>query len=109
LVTESNVRRTGGTHVYHIAKELFGSDFLYETFTLSNNTFVLEDVRIDSYTQLESRLLPILFQKSKKEGVVIASANLLKHHQFGYVIFGNTKHRALEIEVEMERLLAPSK
>jgi hypothetical protein len=105
LVTESNVRRTGGTHVYHVAKELFGNDFMYETFTLSNNLYQLEDTSIKDFDQLVNRLEPVLYNKTTKEGVIIASANLLAFHQIGYVVFGKNKNRALEIEREMEVLL----
>jgi hypothetical protein len=104
-VTESNVRRTGGTHVYHVAKDLFGSDFMYEVFTLSNNIYQLPNTSIKSFDDLMKRLEPVLFSKTAKEGVVIACANLLERHEFGYVIFGKTKNRALEIETQMEDLL----
>lgn len=105
LVTESNVRRTGGTHVYHLAQALFGPDFMYKTYTLSNNLHQLPNGSIKDFKQLKKKLEPVLFQKNTKEGVVIASVNLLAHHQIGYVVFGKNKVRALEIEAQMEALL----
>ncbi len=105
-VTESNVRRTGGTHVYHVAKELFGEDFMHETFTLSNNMYQITDTSLKTFDGLLQRLVPVLFDKKTEEGVIVGSANLLARHQFGYVVFGKNKQRALKIEEEMERLLA---
>lgn len=104
-VTESNVRRTGGTHVYHTAVQLFGKDFMYETYTLSNNNYQLPRVVEWSLTQLTKLLTPLLFNKTHSEGLIITATNALVNKQFGYIIFGKTKKRALEIEHEMEELL----
>lgn len=104
-IAESNVRRTGATHVYHVAKELIGDNFLYETYALSTNFYKLPDASIKIFTDLANRLEPILFNKKTQEGVVIASANLLAIQQMGYVILGKDKKRALAIEAEMERRL----
>src|SRR3989338_246231 len=105
-VTESNVRRTGGTHVFHLARLLFGKDFMYETYILTSN---LHRVTIDhagvETEQLFKRLSPVLFNKNKKEGLIITGTRLLDQNQFGYIIFGNSKSRAIKIESEMERLL----
>ncbi len=105
FVSESNVRRTGGTHVYLAALDLFGKSFAKKTYALSNNLYPIADKLPRSYQQLESSLEPILFDKKKKEGVLIVAANLLHRSVFGYIIFGNTKQRAYEIEETMEQLL----
>ena len=105
-VTESNVRRTGGTHVYHLARFLFGKDFIYETFILTNNLFPVK--RQNKQTdggKLFKILSPILYDKSKKEGLIITGIKLLEQNQFGYVIFGKNKTRALKLEKDMEDLL----
>jgi hypothetical protein len=105
-VTESNVRRTGGTHVFHAADKFIGKDFMYETYILSNNGYALTDKTLVSFPQVYERLQPIHFNKKTKEGLVIVSENMLPRHQFAYIIFGKTKRQALEFEAEMERLLA---
>ncbi len=104
-VTESNVRRTGGSHVYHMATKLFGKDFMYETYILSNNSYVLPGGAKPTFAQIVETLSPILFDKTKKEGLVIASENLLGFGKLAYVIFGNSKKKALELESQMEELL----
>lgn len=104
-VTESNVRRTGGTHVYELAMRLFGKDFLYSTYILSNNAYKLPDAKSHTTQSLLGALEPIAFDKKKKEGVIVASVNLLAQNEFAYIVFGETKRRAYEIEQKMEQIL----
>jgi len=104
-VTESNVRRTGGTHVFATAEELFGKDFMYLTNILSNNSYVLPFARVFGFDEILTMLSPILFDKHTREGLVIISENLLSYKRLGYIIFGKTEKRAREIEAKMESLL----
>jgi hypothetical protein len=105
-VTESNVRRTGGTHVYQTAEKLFGKDFMYETYILSHNSYPIKNTKIKSFNSLKNYLKPILFNKKSREGIIIASASGLKVRQLAYIIFGKNEKRALEIEIKMEKLLS---
>lgn len=105
-VTESNVRRTGGTHVYVAAEQLFGKDFLYRTYILFNNLYELPKKRVLTFEQLHKTLEPILFNKSTGEGLVITCISPLTSYRFGYIIFGVNKKRAFELEAHMNRLLA---
>ena len=102
-VTESNLRRTGATHVYNTALDLFGKDFMYETYTLSHNNYKLS--RTFTFNQLLTTLKPILYNHQTREGAIIASENLLSQNLLAYIIFGQTKKRALEIEQQLETLL----
>jgi hypothetical protein len=104
-VNESNVRRTGGTHVYHTAKKFFGDDFMYATYVLSNNSYKLSQTNV-TFRSLMETLSPVLYSKKHKEGVVIISEMLLSMGLLGYIIFGKTRKRALDIEAKMEQLLA---
>lgn len=104
-VSESNTRRTGGTHVYHVAEKLCGKDFMHEVFILSHNSYIVKNRTLTSFEKLKKRLNSLLFHRKTKEGIVIISENLLQRHQLAYVIFGKTKKRAEEIETRMERLL----
>ena len=105
FTTESNVRRTGGTHIYHMASKLFRKEFLYNTFILSTNLYSFSKKRKYNFDTLRKVLSPILYDKKKKEGIIIVSENLLKLNKLAYVIFGKTKKRALEIEDKMQKLL----
>lgn len=103
-VTESNVRRTGGSHVFYTSLALFGKDFTHDTYSLHNNLYELPVTKW-TFTKLHDVLSPLLFNKSTKEGVVITAVNALKVGYFGYIIFGTTKKKALDIETKMETLL----
>jgi hypothetical protein len=104
-VTESNARRTGGTHMYKTALNLIGKEFMTDSYTLSNNDYSLPKGKKPSLNDIIETLTPVLFDKKTKEGVVLASSNLLEQSKFAYVIFGKNEKRALEIEAEMEQLL----
>ena len=73
---------------------------------LSDNTWQLPKGARPSLTQLLKHLQPVLFDKKTKEGMVIASANLLSQGQLAYIIFGQNEKHALEIEAKAHRLLA---
>jgi hypothetical protein len=105
LITESNVRRTGGTHVYHTAKRLVGPDFMDQAYILSNNAYPLAAARELTFQDVYNKLQPILFSPETKDGLVIASINGLKYNTFAYIIIGHDKETAYKIEAEMERLL----
>ncbi|HEX9008708.1 MAG TPA: hypothetical protein VF837_05615 [Patescibacteria group bacterium] len=104
-VNESNVRLTGGTHVYRAAQELFGSDFMRKTYVLSHNCYPIPNKKKYTFTKLYEKLKPVIFNKKTKEGVVIASASLLAQNKLAYIIFGKNKKRALGIEEKMENLI----
>jgi len=103
-VTESNVRRTGGTYVYQTAYTLIGKDLMTETYVLSSQLKLNPEKEV-TFEQLHNLFIPILFNKKTKEGVVIASENLLHQKTFGYIVFGTNKKRALDIESQMLDLM----
>jgi len=107
-VTESNARRTGGTHMYKAAEQLIGKEFMTDSYTLSNNDYELPNGIKLSFDKVLEILAPILFNPKTKEGVVLASSNLLEQGKFAYIIFGKNEKRSLEIEAKMIRLLAVS-
>ncbi len=104
-VTESNVRRTGGTHVYTTALRLFGKDFTYLTYILSNNAYDLPKGHTFTFPKILESLQSVLFNKQTKEGIVLVSENLLSYNRLGYIIFGPNEKRANEIESRMVELL----
>jgi hypothetical protein len=105
-VTESNTRRTGGTHVYAASQRLIGKEFESERYVLSDNSYKFADGHIPTFARTLEILKPVLFNKTKKEGVVLTYSSLLRQGRLGYIIFGENEKRALEIERQMEELLA---
>lgn len=105
-ITESNVRRTGGTHVFATAERFFGKDFMYLTHVLSNNGYELPKGKTFTFSKLLDVLKPILFNRRTREGLIVISENLLSsYHRLGYIIFANTQKRAEKFETTMESLL----
>jgi len=104
-VTESNARRTGGTHMYKAALELIGKEFMTDSYTLSNNDYELPRGITPSFDNVIDILGPVLYSSKANEGVVLASSNLLKQGKLAYIIFSKSEKRSLEIESSMEELL----
>jgi hypothetical protein len=104
-VTESNVRRTGGTHVFATAEKLFGKDFMYLTYILSNNNYELPREKSYTIEQILETLKPILYNKKRREGLIVISENLLFYKRLGYIIFAKSEKRAHDLESTMESLL----
>ncbi|MFZ5376052.1 MAG: hypothetical protein ACOZAN_00075 [Patescibacteria group bacterium] len=102
-VSESNTRRTGGSHVYKAALELIGDDFMSDSYTLSNNSWHISCK--PNFEQLYAKLSEVLFDKKTKEGLVITSANLLSQGNLAYIVFAKNKKRALEIEQRAQQLV----
>lgn len=108
FVTESNVRRTGGTYVYHVAEELIGKDFMYQCYILSNTLWKLPDHIHYEFSDLLSKAKSVLFNKKTKEGVIFVSANVLRQNRVGYIVIAKNKKRAIDIEETMQQLLTAS-
>lgn len=104
-VSESNTRRTGGTHVYKTALKLIGKDFMTDSYVFSDNNYKLPGGIRPSFTQVLEVLKSVLYSKKTKEGVVVCSANLLNQGALAYIVFGKTEKRSLAIESKMLELL----
>lgn len=105
FVSESNVRVTGGTHVYETGKCLVGRGFTRKYFVLSNNMWKMPTEKRYTFEKMKTKLKKVLFSDLKKEGVVICSANLLKDGYLSYIIFGKNRQRAEAIESKMRKLV----
>lgn len=105
FVSESNVRVTGGTHVYETGKELVGKNFTKKVYVLSNNMWKIPTKKKYNFSQVKNVLKEILFSRKTKEGLVICSSNLLADGYLSYIIFGKNKKRAEKIESKMMELI----
>jgi len=105
FVNESNTRNTGGTDVYKVALELIGKDFFSDSYVISRSKYPIKNMNRPSFPRVYEKLKPLLFNKKTKEGVVISSENIIKQKELIYIIFGNTKRRACQIEADMKSLI----
>jgi hypothetical protein len=106
FVTESNIRRTGGTHVYRTAEALIGKEFFHDVYAISDNAFRLPKGGHYTFTKVMDALKPILFDKATKEGVIVPMARSLEHDLIAYIVLGNDKKRAADIEQRMFDILS---
>ncbi len=104
-VSESNVRRTGGTFSYQATEALIGKNFMNDSYTLTNTGYTLPTQRIVTFREVKELLEPVLYNPKTKEGVVLAGANLFNQHQMAYIVYGKTKKRSIELEEQMYELL----
>jgi len=106
FVSESNVRVTGGTHVYETGKELVGRGFTKKVYVLSNNMWKTPGKKKYSFDKVLEMTKSLRFSRKKKEGLVICSSNLLTMGDgyLSYIIFGKNKKRAERIEGKMKEM-----
>ena len=105
FVNESNVRVTGGTHMYNAAIELAGRDFTKKSYVLCENMHTLPNKKNTTFKKLHKLMEPILFSRKTREGLVICSSNLLHDGYLSYIIFGKNKKRAEVLERKMLEFL----
>jgi hypothetical protein len=104
---ESNIRRTGGTHVYELAKRLLGINFLTRYYVASNNLMRTPCFAGKSYKDVKRTVNPLLYPiKNKKEGVIITVYHVLKQGNLGYAVIGPNRSRVLEIEKDFLKRLS---
>ncbi len=104
-VTESNVRRTGGTYVYHVAEHLLGKDFMYQSYVLSHTSYELPQGKHYHFVDVIEKLRPVLFDKKLKEGVIVVSENTIELGKLAYIIIARNKKRALEIQEQLQQII----
>lgn len=105
FLSESNIRRTGGTHTYHLQQHLMPKLKTGKETIISVNLFPVKNKTIKNFNQLLNLIKPILFNNQNGEGVIITSANLLKLKKIAYVIFAKNEKRAQKIEEKLQMLL----
>ena len=104
-ITESNLRQTGGSHVYHLAQRLFGQDFDQKTYIISDNTFSLPPSNW-TFSSISQLFQPILYNPDTKEGIVIVSENMLSRNQLSYVAFAPDRSKTLNLISSMAQLIS---
>jgi hypothetical protein len=103
---ESNIRRTGGTHVYELAKRLLGKDYQKNYYIVANNIMNTARFAKKSYSFIKKELSSLLYPKNdKKEGVILTDITYLVKGNLGYVVIGKNKKRVAEIEESFLKLL----
>ncbi|MDD5343015.1 MAG: hypothetical protein PHW12_01190 [Smithella sp.] len=103
-IIETNMRRTGGTHIFDVANSVFGSDWEEKAFILSRDYFCYGEKILSAKVILE-KLKEILFPiNNSKNGLIISIINKWQP-SLGFIIIGKSSSEALEMYSRMNKLL----
>lgn len=101
---ESNIRRTGGTHVYDLSNRLFGREWAKNHYIVANNLAGAPNLKGMTYSECKNVLKSVLYPiKGKNEGVILTVTKLLNRGNIGYVVVGPDKKTVSEIEEKLIR------
>ena len=102
-IIETNTRRTGGTHVYDVAKTIFGNDWAKTAFIVSQDNFQYGKKKLRE-AQIIDKMMNIMYPiKGKKEGIIISIINKWQP-TFGFIIVSSSRKRMLEIRNQLLRI-----
>lgn len=73
---ETNLRRTGGTHIHEFCKELLGANYS-QNFYIMSYEVKIPDEKNWNYEKLDGLLGKYLFNKDRKSGVIVANMELV--------------------------------
>lgn len=102
---EANLRRTGGTHVWEMARRLLGKNNWQKFYLVANNGLTFKSLKVKSYKDIKDIAGELFFDKNKMEGVVVTVVGLISKKRLGYVVIGKNKKRTYAIEKEFLRRL----
>ncbi|GCF10360.1 peptide ligase PGM1-related protein [Dictyobacter arantiisoli] len=103
IVTETNLRTTGGTHMHIILTRLLGEDYLTHYWTLAESIRTNNTSFATLFEKMEQA--QIAFRPEKQEGVIITADGTLTDGKFRYILFAHNVERALQIEDILRNLL----
>lgn len=95
---ESNMRRTGGTHIHELSKSLLGEDYS-ENYYVFSYEIKLEKTYKTTYEKVLADLKSLMFDEVNKTGVIIVNADLVPFNILPLVVIGKSRD-------EMQNLVA---
>ncbi len=101
-VVETNTRRTGGTHVYDVARHLFGREYEKAAYLLSHDSFLYGKKKMDPQELLE-KLKTILYPiNGEKMGVIVTLISEW-NPVLGYIVIAPNRSEGQKLQ---QRLLS---
>lgn len=102
---ESNMRRTGGTHVYELGKYLYGPNFLDKVCLTSRESLPIKK-NINTYQKLFKIVKPLLFDKKKKYGIILVQPDAVLINQLGYIAIAPDKDSLFVLNEKLKNLVS---
>lgn len=103
FAVETNMRRTGGTHVYDFACNALGKSWFEKVVILSNDNFVYGHKIMDE-KEIIKRVSKILYTSKSKKGAVISFISQAIP-LLGYFIIGNDLDEVANLKSRFEHLI----
>ncbi len=103
---ESNLRRTGGTHVHEAAQSLLGEKYEYQYHVMGKDVFLSEKNKNLDYQEIKKRLKNQLIKnKKQKEGILITNPDMLNVNVLSFIITAKTKEKLFQLEKILKKKL----
>ncbi len=103
FAVETNVRRTGGTHVYDCARFLFGRAWI-KKYIFSCDCYTYSARPLTAHAALERLRDSVISSERKHEGIVITGIDS-STPRIGFIIIANTRTKAYRIRKTVTGLL----
>lgn len=104
---ESNLRRTGGTHVFETAQHLCGRNFENHVSVISRDNLPVSP-RINTYQSFKKAAGHLYFSRQKGEGIIPTITSFLKVGMVGFIAFAQSLDRVYAIEKELIACISDS-
>ena len=78
-----------------------------DVYVLNRNNYKFNNQEKISFRKVIDTLKPIIYDKKKKEGVILSSSVPLEYNQLLYTVLGKNKKRAFELQENFYELLKP--
>lgn len=102
-LTESNIRRTGGTYAYHTARHFYGSDFADHHYILTNMLNLSPGEH--TWSAIIEKNKDLFYKSGGEVGLIPTSPSLLSQGQFGYMVLAENRQQAYQIEADFQQNL----
>lgn len=105
FIIETNMRRTGGTHVYDAAKKILGRNWKKNYFIMSQDNFYYGDKKLNK-NKVMDKMKEIMYPiEDKKEGVIVSIISNWRP-VLGFIIIGESMEKTLKIYNKMLNILS---
>ena len=101
---ESNLRRTGGTHVFEAARSLLGADKLKKSYTASEDIHFDNSKNLD-YLSLRNKLKNLLYDPKSKQGIIFGNPSLLKMGIFFVIYFASNGRNLKALRESVRKMI----
>lgn len=101
---ESNMRRTGGTHIHETAQSLLGNNYRQKYYILSEDLILSKSIKLD-YDQCFQLFKDLLYNPQTRKGLIFANPDMLKVNIFNTLLIADSNQKIILIRKEIKKKL----